>query len=126
MVTKIDELELSGYELDFKYALTDKLRIDGAYGYTDGEIKEIDTQISYEKNVGIIPDPNAQLLMRPRQPGMGGEIQGDMNMAAQGAGPEGDMDFGGGAPADPGINMGGMGGAVGGGGMGGGASTMPS
>ena len=40
VVTKIDELELSGYELDFKYALTDKLRIDGAYGYTDGEIKE--------------------------------------------------------------------------------------
>ena len=93
-------------------------------GYTDGEIKEIDTQISYEKNVGIIPDPNAQLLMRPRQPGMGGEIQGDMNMAAMGAGPEGDMDFGGGAPTDPGINMGG---AAGGGMVGGGGPvTMPS
>ena len=36
------------------------------------------------------------------------------------------MDFGGGAPADAGINMGGMGGAAAGGGMGGGASTMPS
>jgi len=95
-------------------------------GYTDGEIKEIDQQISYEKNVGIIPDPNAQLLMRPRQPGMGGEIQGDMNMAAMQPGQEGDMDFGGGAPADPGLNMGGMGGAVGGGGGAGGPVTMPS
>ena len=33
-------------------------------GYTDGEIKEIDKQISYERNVGIIPDPNAQLLQQ--------------------------------------------------------------
>ena len=95
-------------------------------GYTDGEIKEIDTQISYEKNVGIIPDPNAQLLMRPRQPGMGGEIQGDINMAASGAGPEGDMDFGGGAPTDPGINMGGGGASISGGGGAGGPVTMPS
>ena len=30
-------------------------------GFTDGEIKEQDKQISYERNVGIIPDPNAQL-----------------------------------------------------------------
>ena len=28
-------------------------------GYTDGEIKEIDKQIAYERNVGIIPDPDA-------------------------------------------------------------------
>ena len=33
-------------------------------GYTDGEIKEIDQQISYERNVGIIPDPNAQLMQQ--------------------------------------------------------------
>ena len=30
-------------------------------GYTDSEIKEQDRQIAYERNVGIIPDPNAQL-----------------------------------------------------------------
>ena len=30
-------------------------------GYTDAEIKEQDRQIAYERNVGIIPDPNAQL-----------------------------------------------------------------
>ena len=92
-------------------------------GYTDGEIKEIDHQISYERNVGIIPDPNAQLLMRPRQPGMGGELQGDATMAGMEQGMEGDMDLGG----DP--SMGGGGGmAAAGGGMmgGGGASTMPS
>ena len=28
-------------------------------GFTDGEIQEADRQISYERNVGIIPDPNA-------------------------------------------------------------------
>ena len=95
-------------------------------GYTDGEIKEIDQQISYEKNVGIIPDPNAQLLMRPRQPGMGGEVQGDINMAGMdpNMGPEGDMDFGG----DPagGMPGGGMGGISAGGGGAGGPVTMPS
>ena len=30
-------------------------------GYTDSEIKEQDRQIAYERNVGIIPDPNAQM-----------------------------------------------------------------
>ena len=30
-------------------------------GYTDAEIKEQDRQIAYERNVGIIPDPNAQM-----------------------------------------------------------------
>ena len=93
-------------------------------GYTDGEIKEIDQQISYEKNVGIIPDPNAQLLMRPRQPGMGQEVQGDINMAAAGQGGgegvEGDMDLGG----DP--SMGGSISAGGAAGGAGGPSTMPS
>ena len=39
VVTSIDELVLSGYELDFKYALTDSMRIDGGFGITDGEIK---------------------------------------------------------------------------------------
>ena len=96
-------------------------------GYTDGEIKEIDQQISYEKNVGIIPDPNAQLLMRPRQPGMGGEVQGDINMAGMdpNAGPEGDMDMGGdpAAQAPPG---GGMAGGISAGGGAGGPVTMPS
>ena len=71
-------------------------------GYTDGEIKEIDQQVSYERNVGIIPDPNAQLLQQ-RGAAMGAntaknmqgaeisaDYQGDPN-----AGPEGDMDIGG-------------------------------
>ena len=30
-------------------------------GFTDQEIKEQDRQIAYERNVGIIPDPNAQM-----------------------------------------------------------------
>lgn len=40
VVTTIDELELQGAELDFKYAATDALRIDGGFGITDGEIKK--------------------------------------------------------------------------------------
>ena len=40
VVTTIDELELQGAELDFKYAATDTIRIDGGFGLTDGEIKE--------------------------------------------------------------------------------------
>jgi iron complex outermembrane recepter protein len=40
VVTSIDALDISGSELDFKYALTDNLRLDGGVGFTDGEIKE--------------------------------------------------------------------------------------
>jgi len=88
-------------------------------GYTDGEINEIDKQISYERNVGIIPDPDAvmrQNLYRQGQPDNGGELSGDM----QGAGsmpPEMDMS-GEPMPAQP--EAGGGGGAsisVGGGGV---------
>ena len=97
-------------------------------GYTDGEIKEIDQQVSYERNVGIIPDPNAQLLQQginpnnPMQQGPG-ELQGDMQMAAMGAGD--DMDMGG----DPAMGGGGSisaGGGMAGGGGAGGPVTMPS
>ena len=59
-------------------------------GFTDGEIKEIDKQISYERNVGIIPDPNAQMLQNQNiknNPQGGGEITGDMQ------GIPGDMDM---------------------------------
>ena len=42
VVTSIDQLDISGSELDFKYALTDTLRIDGGIGFTDGEIKKND------------------------------------------------------------------------------------
>ncbi|MDA9307205.1 TonB-dependent receptor [Gammaproteobacteria bacterium] len=40
VVTTIDQLDISGSELDFKYALTDSIRLDGGIGYTDGEIKK--------------------------------------------------------------------------------------
>jgi hypothetical protein len=86
-------------------------------GYTDGEIKEIDQQISYERNVGIIPDPNAQLMMKNRQMAGGGqELSADMQGAG---GVEGDMDMGGGGGS---ISAGGGGG---GGGVGAGAGTAP-
>ena len=40
VVTSIDQLDISGSELDFKYALTDSIRLDGGIGLTDGEIKK--------------------------------------------------------------------------------------
>ena len=40
VVTSIDELHISGSELDFKYAVTDNIRLDGGLGFTDGEIKK--------------------------------------------------------------------------------------
>ena len=92
-------------------------------GYTDGEIKEIDQQISYERNVGIIPDPNAQFMLKGRQEA-GGELSDDM----QGSNltpPPGDMDIAGeGQPS--GGSVSGGGGSISAGGGGGGASTMPS
>ena len=54
-------------------------------GYTDGEIKEIDHQISYERNVGIIPDPNAQMGQKeqaqeePQDPNA--PMPGDMDLS---------------------------------------------
>ena len=92
-------------------------------GYTDVEIKEIDQQISYERNVGIIPDPNAQFMLKGRQQaGEAGELSGD----AQGSNltpPPGDMDLGGeGQPSGGSISGGG---SVGGGGVGAGAGTSP-
>jgi hypothetical protein len=88
-------------------------------GYTDGEIKEIDQQISYERNVGIIPDPNAQFMLKGRQEaGEGGELSGD----AQGSNltpPPGDMDISGeGQPSGGSMAGGGAGGAGGGAGAG--------
>ena len=85
-------------------------------GYTDGEIKEIDQQISYERNVGIIPDPNAQLMMKNRQQ-PGGELSADMQGAG---GVEGDMDMGGDPAAGGAAPGGGAGGSISAGGGGGG------
>ena len=71
-------------------------------GYNDGEIKEIDKQISYERNVGIIPDPEAvmnQQNYRDQNAG-DGELSGDF----QGAGaemPPGEDPMAGGAPPPP-------------------------
>ena len=53
-------------------------------GYTDGEIKEIDRQISYERNVGIIPDPNAAMAQEeeqeePQDPNA--PLEGDMDLS---------------------------------------------
>ena len=63
-------------------------------GYTDGEIKEIDHQISYERNVGIIPDPGAAMnepaQEEPQDPNA--PLEGDMDLSG---------DFQQPAPVDP-------------------------
>ena len=50
-----------------KYFSTYEVR-HSILGFTDGQIAETDKQIAYERNVGIIPDPNAGM-----EQGMGGE-----------------------------------------------------
>jgi len=64
-------------------------------GYTDGEIKEIDKQIAYERNVGIIPDPNAMAQMQMQQQN---PKQGSQSADIQGEFAAGDMDMSGDAP----------------------------
>ncbi len=77
-------------------------------GYTDGEIKEIDKQISYERNVGIIPDPNAQLAAEDEEAmaqeqgmDMSGDMQGipgDIDISGDASqGISGDINMAGGA-----------------------------
>ena len=73
-------------------------------GYTDGEIKEIDQQISYERNVGIIPDPNAELMQQQQIASSQGAAQG---VSGDMQGIPGDMDLSG----DPGAAPGGAAGA---------------
>jgi hypothetical protein len=72
-------------------------------GYTDGEIKEQDKQISYERNVGIIPDPNAQLGAENEEEMAEGGEPVDM---AGGQVPADDMDLAGdpGQELPPGLN----------------------
>jgi hypothetical protein len=58
-------------------------------GFTDAEIKEQDRQIAYERNVGIIPDPNAQMQEEEEEdPTQDVDLEG-------GQVPEDDMDLSG-------------------------------
>tara|TARA_R110002050_G_scaffold204577_1_gene340327 strand:+ start:4754 stop:6496 length:1743 start_codon:yes stop_codon:yes gene_type:complete len=58
-------------------------------GFTDAEIKEQDRQIAYERNVGIIPDPNAQMQEEEEE-----DPTQDMDLEG-GQVPEDDMDLSG-------------------------------
>lgn len=51
-----------------KYFSTYQVRHD-ILGHSDTEIAEIDRQIAYERNVGIIPDPNAGMEGAPQEGG---------------------------------------------------------
>ena len=57
-------------------------------GFTDGEIKETDKQVSYERNVGIIPDPNAAMAQEQQS-------EEEAPPEEQEVGLEGDMDLSG-------------------------------
>ena len=75
-----------------KYFSTYQIRHD-ILGHNDGQIKETDKQVSYERNVGIIPDPNAAMAQEEEAPP---EEEVDPNTPL-----EGDMDLSG----DPGQAM---------------------
>ena len=70
-----------------KYFSTYQIRHD-ILGHTDGQIKETDKQVSYERNVGIIPDPNAAMQQEE-------EVEEEVPPEEQEAGLEGDMDLSG-------------------------------
>ena len=85
-------------------------------GYTDGEIKEIDKQIAYERNVGIIPDPNEMAQMQAQGQGGANPKMGAQSADITGEFAAGDMDMSGDAPTPaPGAAAG----------AGGGPSTAP-
>ena len=44
VVTNIDEAEIQGAEIDFKYRATEELSIYGGFGYTDTEITAYSTR----------------------------------------------------------------------------------
>ena len=85
-------------------------------GYTDGEIKEIDKQIAYERNVGIIPDPEAVMAQQNQlqQAGMENaptegnmpepDAEGDMDLSGDASQqlPDMPVDGGGTIPGQPG------------------------
>jgi len=83
-----------------KYFSTYQIRHD-ILGQTDGQIDETDKQIAYERNVGIIPDPNAGMEGAPEEgaPEEGGEVPPEEMPQEQpveeGMPPEGDLDLSG-------------------------------
>ena len=96
-------------------------------GYTDGEIKEIDQQISYERNVGIIPDPNAQMNAENEeemaQQDNSLEAVDDLDLSGDPMADMGAPQGGGGMP--PGMGGGSIGGGMGGIGGGGSPGVAP-
>ena len=83
-----------------KYFSTYQVRHD-ILGFTDGQIDETDKQIAYERNVGIIPDPNAGMEGAPEEGAVEGEEQVAEESAMEappeegGEMPEGDLDLSG-------------------------------
>lgn len=89
-----------------KYFSTYQIRHD-ILGFTDAEIDETDKQIAYERNVGIIADPNAGMEGAPEE-GAGDEqssgeaIEQDLQVPGEDAldYSEGDLDLSGDADTD--------------------------
>ena len=78
-----------------KYFSVYQLRHD-ILGFSDGEIAEMDKQIAYERNVGIIPDPNAGMEGGAEEGAAEEATEEDLNMTpGADALPEGDLDLSG-------------------------------
>ena len=50
-VSKIDEQEITGWEVDANFIVNDKLSLFAGYGYTDAEVTKLQAQPSFEGNV---------------------------------------------------------------------------
>ena len=109
-----------------KYFSVYQIRHD-ILGFTDGEIKEQDRQIAYERNVGIIPDPNAQMNAENEeemaQQDNSLEAVDDLDLSGDPMPDMGAPQGGGGMP--PGMGGGSIGGGMGGIGGGGSPGVAP-
>lgn len=62
VVTTIDKVEISGFEADFDWAVTDNLRLYGGLGFLDSEIKEnLNRPLSVGNDVPQAPDKTYNL-----------------------------------------------------------------
>jgi iron complex outermembrane receptor protein len=69
VVTNIDDVDIKGYEVDFKWLATDKLSIFGGYGYTDAEIGSYsDRPYTAGNKVPYVPEYTGNLGFEFRTP----------------------------------------------------------
>lgn len=75
VVTNLDEVDIQGFEVDFRWLLTDHLTLLGGYGYTDAEIDRYDDRPYTAGNkVPYVPEYTGNLGLEFRVPVGGLEL----------------------------------------------------